>query len=703
MRPILIAGVLIFTLLTFYSALWYKSEEIEIDITNRVTEDLTAANADGVGIDVDGRHVTLSGVVYDEAAEQSYLDVANDTYGALGPIDGLTYLADDGFIKAVKTDAGITLSGTVPSEEVRESLLAQAGAATAGTVEDKLTVSGRAADWQNEAGFGVAQLAGLTAGALTATAGSYTLSGTAQDDAGTVTQAVSEREGWSAFVSAPDVSADLSQQIDDLSATVAQRDGQISNLSGELAAANGQLSEVNSENDGLKLQRSTLSATVAGLVAERNTVTGERDAVTNELEALRASLTDTQTDSATLAAQLAAARADRDTAVDAVKGRDVTIEGLNGEISGLTGQVDALVADNTRLEDELAKRQAALGSTDDQVVDLRAQLAERVVALNDANAENGTLRAQIATRDRTIKTLEGDLEDSAEALSASNARVTALAATVVEREGTITVLRGRATSAEAKASSAEAQVTDLTSTVKTSDAKITDLEAQLAAMRADQGDSAARIPPLEARIETLEGQVEGYEGLVSSLRDQNGTLQGRVDGYEGLVETLEGQITDLNGTVEDRDVTIAALRARPDPEPVVVTQTAPAADLAGECSARAEAVMEGTNINFRSGTARLDNASTALLERLTGIALACVSDDLTVEVGGHTDNQGSDASNQRLSERRAQAVVDFMTERGVAASGLTAVGFGEANPIASNGTATGRRANRRITFDWQAR
>lgn len=687
MRPILIACVLFLTLLTFYSALKYKSVDIENDITARVTDDLTAANADGVGIDVDGRHVTLSGVVYDEAAEQSYLDVANETYGALGPIDGLTYLADDGFIKAVKTDAGITLTGTVPSEEVRASLLANAAEATSGTVEDNLTVSGRAADWQNEAGFGVAQLAGLSAGALTATAGSYTLSGMAQDDADAVTQAVGEREGWETFVSAPAVAEGLSQQVDDLTAAVAQRDDQIANLSGELGTANDEIEELNAQKKSLDLQRTTLSATVAGLVAERDSVVGERDSVTDELSTLRASLSDTQSDTATLAAQLAAARSDRDTAVDAVKGRDeiiaerdATIEGLNGRIGDMNSQVEALNADNTRLEDELAKRQAALGSTDNQVVALRAQLAENVVSLNGANDEIDTLKGQVATRDRTIANLENNVEQRDETIADTEARIAALSATVVEREGTITVLRGRATSAEAQATNAKSLADGLGGQVET-------LEAELAALRENQGDAATQIPPLRARVATLEDQVDGYEDLVDNLKNQRTSLQ--------------GQVEQLNGTVAQRDGTIAALRARPAP-----TAPAPApsnASLAGECTARANAVMEGTQINFRSGTARLDAASTALLERLTGIALACVSDDLSVEIGGHTDNQGSDESNQRLSERRAQAVADFMTERGVSTSGLTAVGYGEANPIASNATPAGRRANRRITFEWQAR
>ena len=91
-----------------------------------------------------------------------------------------------------------------------------------------------------------------------------------------------------------------------------------------------------------------------------------------------------------------------------------------------------------------------------------------------------------------------------------------------------------------------------------------------------------------------------------------------------------------------------------------------------------------------------------MLERLTGIALACVGEGLIVEVGGHTDSQGTDENNQALSEARAAAVVTFMADRGVPTNGLRAVGFGETQPISDNATPAGRAENRRISFEWKA-
>jgi outer membrane protein OmpA-like peptidoglycan-associated protein len=70
--------------------------------------------------------------------------------------------------------------------------------------------------------------------------------------------------------------------------------------------------------------------------------------------------------------------------------------------------------------------------------------------------------------------------------------------------------------------------------------------------------------------------------------------------------------------------------------------------------------------------------------------------DTNILVEGHTDNTGSDAINQPLSERRAQAVSNYTQQQGVEASRITTKGLGSTDPIADNTTAEGRQANRRV-------
>jgi outer membrane protein OmpA-like peptidoglycan-associated protein len=69
-----------------------------------------------------------------------------------------------------------------------------------------------------------------------------------------------------------------------------------------------------------------------------------------------------------------------------------------------------------------------------------------------------------------------------------------------------------------------------------------------------------------------------------------------------------------------------------------------------------------------------------------------------VRVEGHTDWIGSDAYNQNLSERRANAVREYLIRKGIAPSRLVAVGYGETRPIADNNTVKGRARNRRTEF-----
>lgn len=71
---------------------------------------------------------------------------------------------------------------------------------------------------------------------------------------------------------------------------------------------------------------------------------------------------------------------------------------------------------------------------------------------------------------------------------------------------------------------------------------------------------------------------------------------------------------------------------------------------------------------------------------------------MQVEIGGHTDNVGDDASNMRLSEQRAKAVRDYLVSRGVKADRLAYRGYGETLPVATNDTDLGRAKNRRTTF-----
>ena len=101
-------------------------------------------------------------------------------------------------------------------------------------------------------------------------------------------------------------------------------------------------------------------------------------------------------------------------------------------------------------------------------------------------------------------------------------------------------------------------------------------------------------------------------------------------------------------------------------------------------------------IRFESGRASIDPDSAGLLDRLTETALRCPTAD--IEIAGHTDADGEDAFNQALSEKRAQAVMDYLVKAGLPAGRFTATGYGSTQPVASNDTDEGKARNRRIDF-----
>jgi outer membrane protein OmpA-like peptidoglycan-associated protein len=69
-----------------------------------------------------------------------------------------------------------------------------------------------------------------------------------------------------------------------------------------------------------------------------------------------------------------------------------------------------------------------------------------------------------------------------------------------------------------------------------------------------------------------------------------------------------------------------------------------------------------------------------------------------LEVRGYTDNRGDSKANKLLSEQRAQAVVKWLVASGVEAARLSAVGYGDENPVDTNSTESGRKTNRRVEF-----
>jgi outer membrane protein OmpA-like peptidoglycan-associated protein len=105
-------------------------------------------------------------------------------------------------------------------------------------------------------------------------------------------------------------------------------------------------------------------------------------------------------------------------------------------------------------------------------------------------------------------------------------------------------------------------------------------------------------------------------------------------------------------------------------------------------------IVSMSDVLFDTGRYSLKPGAREKLAKVAGILMAYPS--LNIEVGGYTDNVGGDDMNQRLSENRAGAVRDYLVQQGVGTDSVTAKGFGNSLPVASNDNSAGRQENRRV-------
>jgi outer membrane protein OmpA-like peptidoglycan-associated protein len=112
------------------------------------------------------------------------------------------------------------------------------------------------------------------------------------------------------------------------------------------------------------------------------------------------------------------------------------------------------------------------------------------------------------------------------------------------------------------------------------------------------------------------------------------------------------------------------------------------------CDTARGLIVSMSDVLFDTGKYSLRSGAREKLAKVAGILVAYPG--LNIAVGGYTDNVGADDMNQKLSENRADSVRDYLVQQGVVANSVTAKGFGNTLPVASNGNSAGRQQNRRV-------
>ena len=179
----------------------------------------------------------------------------------------------------------------------------------------------------------------------------------------------------------------------------------------------------------------------------------------------------------------------------------------------------------------------------------------------------------------------------------------------------------------------------------------------------------------------------------------------------GEVRMIDSQIVVIgDGTQQAVDAVRRALSDEPAPFETRFAVTIDGLDVehpelqglnlasagAETCERAFERLMERNVITFASNSATIDPSSRQLLDALASVALRC--DRYAIEVAGHTDNQGERELNMALSQRRADAVANYLATQGVDRSRLLARGYGPDRPRGENASPDGQAQNRRIEF-----
>lgn len=170
-----------------------------------------------------------------------------------------------------------------------------------------------------------------------------------------------------------------------------------------------------------------------------------------------------------------------------------------------------------------------------------------------------------------------------------------------------------------------------------------------------------------------EGVQEVEEGVLEqSVGPGQHVLSVTAEGYTSA-ETLFNARSDA---VEEVVILLNETRVRVEAQRIVITD----------------------KVFFETGKAAIKPESFGLLDEVATTILTNPQVG-RVEIAGHTDNQGSETYNQRLSQQRAESVRDYLVAKGVVSKRLVASGYGETRPVDTNRTTSGRERNRRVEFN----
>jgi outer membrane protein OmpA-like peptidoglycan-associated protein len=201
--------------------------------------------------------------------------------------------------------------------------------------------------------------------------------------------------------------------------------------------------------------------------------------------------------------------------------------------------------------------------------------------------------------------------------------------------------------------------------------------AEVARSQAEFDTAKARNDAADARSETVQAQSDMASNQAVSANELS---IAQADADQSRMAAQQAQLS-----AQQSETDRAAMRTRLSEQLNQILQTRE--------SARG-LIVNMSDVLFDTGKYSLKPGAREKLAKIAGILLAYPG--LNIEVGGYTDNVGGDEMNQKLAENRAGSVRDYLVQQGVTTNSVSAKGFGNTRPVASNDNSAGRQQNRRV-------
>ena len=219
----------------------------------------------------------------------------------------------------------------------------------------------------------------------------------------------------------------------------------------------------------------------------------------------------------------------------------------------------------------------------------------------------------------------------------------------------------------------------------------------------DTVDSAYIAMRKAQRAEALGNAAAASASKTFAEHEQTRTQQAIIENQQGKLQKTESQLAKERDTLaKERDSLAKQIQMTEEERQKRIDAEKKAHDamdalsksLAVKADTRGTVITLSGGVLFATGQATILPGAQAQLNQVADALRTQAEHHFTVE--GHTDNQGTDAINNDLSNRRANAVRDYLVVRGVAAAAITAQGVGSTRPVADNKTTEGRAMNRRV-------